>query len=57
MKGVHYGPFHEAISYLAGNASAIRPYLGLTFPLENFAEAFRAAEASEAKKITLIPGA
>lgn len=56
VRAVAYGSFDDALVLLASGRLAVDDLLGETFPLEDYAAAFSAAERSEAEKLFLRPG-
>ena len=55
IRAAHYGPFGSALEYLQEHSVSLAAHLGESFPLSDFEQAFRVAEASEERKITLVP--
>lgn len=57
LSAVAYGDFGAAVELLAARGIVVDDLLGPAHPIDQFARAFAEAEASEAKKIFLVPQA
>lgn len=55
LHAVNYSPFPAAIELAADTRFDLSGLLGPVFPLDQFEEAFRVAEGSEARKVFLAP--